>query len=226
MLIVGSPGHGSTEAGIFDPGAVGNGLRECDITLDLCKRIKNKLAPYDVDFIILPQVSLNERIMAANLLQADFYLSIHVNAGGGTGFESYIWTWAHLDETISDELQAVIHGAVVDYLNKFGIANRGQKAANFQELRETNMPALLLENLFIDNSADAAKLKDDAFKGGLSNEIAWGLVNAFNLKKRSVQDCNNCQKVNEQIIERGKLFAEVTRLRQIISQASGVLASV
>lgn len=226
MLIVGSPGHGSTEAGIFDPGAVGNGLRECDITLDLCKRIKNKLAPYDVDFIILPQLSLNERIMAANLLQADFYLSIHVNAGGGTGFESYIWTWAHLDETISDELQAVIHGAVVDYLNKYGVANRGQKAANFQELRETNMPAMLLENLFIDNLQDAARLKDDAFLDGLANEVAWGLVQAFSLRKRSGQDCNNCQRVNEQIIERGKLFAEVTRLRQIISQASGVLASV
>jgi len=226
MLIVGSPGHGSTEAGIFDPGAVGNGLNECDITLDLCRRIKHKLAPYDVDFIILPQVSLGERIFIANLLQADFYLSVHVNAGGGTGFESYIWSWAHLDETISDELQAVIHGAVVGYLNRFGVANRGQKAANFRELRETDMPALLLENLFIDNPADAAKLKDDAFKSGLANEIAWGLVSAFNLKKRAVQDCKNCQTVNELITDRGELFAEVTRLRQIISRASGILTSV
>lgn len=226
MLIIGSPGHGSTENGVFDPGAVGNGLRECDITLDLCKRIKDKLSAYDVDFLIGPQVSLGERVNVANLLQADFYLCIHINAGGGTGFESYIWTHDYLDGTISDELQAVIHNAVMGFLSRLGIKDRGMKAANFQELRETDMPALLLENLFIDNPQDAARLKDDAFRDGLANELAWGLVQAFSLKKRSLQDCNNCQRVDELIIERGELFAEVTKLRQIISQVQGVLSSL
>lgn len=226
MLIIGSPGHGSTENGVFDPGAVGNGLRECDITLDLCKRIKDKLSAYDVDFLIVPQVSLGERVNVANLLQADFYLCIHINAGGGTGFESYIWTFDYLDGTTSDEIQAVVQGAVMGYLGLHGVVDRGQKAANFQELRETDMPALYLECLFIDNPADAANLKDDAFRNGMANEIAWGLVRAFNLKKRAGQDCNNCQKVNDLIVERGVLFAENTQLRQTIKQAQGVLSSV
>jgi hypothetical protein len=36
--------------------------------------------------------------------------------------------------------------------------------------------------------------------------------------------CANCPKLAESVIERGKLFAEATQLRQIISQASGVLS--
>jgi N-acetylmuramoyl-L-alanine amidase len=224
MLIVGDPGHGSTENGVFDPGAVGNGLRECDLTLDIVRRAKDKLSAYEVDFRIAPQGSLAERVSFANDVCADFFLSVHVNAGGGTGFESYIWTFDYLDGTITDELQAIIHHAVMGYLGPQSLTDRGPKAANFEVLRETDMPALLLECLFIDNPWDSAKLKDNAFLNGLANEIAWGLVRAFNLQKKD--PCANCQKVNELIIESGKIFAENTRLRQIISQVQGVLSSV
>ena len=34
-----------------------------------------------------------------------------MQAGGGTGFESYIWSFDHLDSTMADEYQAIIHGA-------------------------------------------------------------------------------------------------------------------
>ncbi len=43
-------------------------------------------------------------------------------------------------------------------MRKFGtIADRGLKTANYAVLRETNMPAVLTENLFIDTTADAEK---------------------------------------------------------------------
>nr|WP_315990569.1 N-acetylmuramoyl-L-alanine amidase [Desulforamulus aquiferis] len=54
--------------------------------------------------------------------------------------------------------------------------NRGEKRANFLVLRDTSMPALLLENLFIDNPRDAALLKDSDFINGLALAIADGIV--------------------------------------------------
>lgn len=197
----------------------------CDLTLDIVKRIKEKLSSYDVDFQIGPQGSLSERVAFANNADADFFLSIHVNAGGGTGFESYIWTFDYLDGTTSDELQVIIHDAVMGYLEQQGVTDRGQKAANFKVLRETDMSALLLEYLFIDNPEDAAKLKSDTFLNGMANSTAWGLVRAFGLKKKA-DSCANCQKVNELIIELGEKDAEISKLRQTIKQAHGLLSSV
>lgn len=221
-----SNGHGGiNDAGIFDPGAIGAGLIEADLTDDIGGRVVQKLSAYDATILLVPRTdSLAERAAYANKMGADLYLSIHCNAGGGTGFESYIWSFDHLDSTLADEYQAIIHGAIMGYLAPLGIKDRGMKARNFDELRLTNMPAILLENLFIDNDWDAAKLRGAAFRAGLANEIAWGVVRALGLKLKAVDPCVNCARVNELIIERGTLFAENTKLRQVIAQASGVLA--
>lgn len=178
-IIVGDAGHGGK-----DPGACGNGLKEADITIDLIERIQTKLAPYDVDFLIGPRSdNLQERADFANQLNADYFLSIHVNAGGGTGFESYVYTDASEE---SRQLRDVVHDAITSgFLVDQGVVDRGRKQDNFAVLRETNMPAVLLENLFIDNEQDAAKLMDDAFLNGLANEIAWGLVKALGLKRKT-----------------------------------------
>jgi len=155
-------------------------MEEATLASIIANRVQTKLAPYDVDVQIAPRTdSLSERAKFANNLKADFFCSIHVNAGGGTGFESYVYNGA---SKATRQLQAIIHGAIVAYLAPLGIADRGQKPANFAVLRETNMPSILLENLFIDNTNDAARLKDDVFLDGLANEIAWGLVQALELQ--------------------------------------------
>ena len=210
-------GHGGKEKGVFDPGAVANDLRECDLTIDICRRIKDRLDAYAVDCRIGPQGSLFDRVKLANELQADFFLSVHVNAGGGTGFESYVHTNA---PGKTRELQIVIHSASMSFLRKHNIFDRGRKQADFYVLRETKMPAVLLECLFIDRKDDAAKLQDEAFRDGLSNEIAWGLVNAFGLgKKEPAQEaeqqyCPNC----------AKLYEENQRLRQVLKQLASIAA--
>lgn len=214
-----SAGHNET-----DPGACGHGLRESDLTGDIVSLIASKLAAYEATVLQAPRYdSLADRAAYANKMGADLYLSIHVNGGGGTGFESYIWSFDHLDSTLADEYQAIIHGAVMGYLAPLGVTDRGMKSANFDVLRLTDMPAVLLENLFVDNTWDAAKLRDPAFRAGLANEIAWGIVRALDLKLKD--PCRNCQRVNELIVERGNLFAEASRLRQIIRQAQGDLAA-
>src|SRR5690606_9045497 len=64
------------------------------------------------------------------------------------------------------------------------VRDRGKKRANFAVLRETKMPALLTENLFIDNASDAAKLKSEQFLLQIAHGHVIGLERAFGLKKK------------------------------------------
>lgn len=124
-------------------------------------------------------VSLSDRTNAANSWGADFFLSIHINAGGGTGFESYIYPGVGAPTTT---YQSAIHSNVIQAVD---FADRGRKTANFHVLRESAMPALLTENGFIDTVADANKLKTNSFIQSLARGYANGLEQAFNLKKTS-----------------------------------------
>src|SRR5699024_11258518 len=83
---------------------------------------------------------------------------LHINAGGGTGFESYIFNGAVSNKT--HNLQSDMHSNI---MKQIGVADRGKKRANFAVLRQTQMSAVLTENLFIERNEDAAKLKDSKF---------------------------------------------------------------
>ncbi|SHF07025.1 N-acetylmuramoyl-L-alanine amidase family protein [Desulforamulus putei] len=181
-LVVLDPGHGGR-----DPGAVGNGLLEKEITLMLARKVAKRLGFYDVAVKLTRDddtyLSLEARANFANNLGADYFLSIHVNAGGGTGFESFIYNGPVNASTSS--YRSIIHKNIVAFLKNYGVVDRGEKTANFVVLRETIMPAVLIENLFIDTAKDAALLKDDEFINGLCDGITRGIVNALKLSPAS-----------------------------------------
>jgi N-acetylmuramoyl-L-alanine amidase len=180
VRIVLDAGHGGT-----DSGAVGNGLREKDLTLNIVKKIGDMLKDYEGVEIIYTRtndrfIELSERAAIANRAKADFFLSVHINAGGGTGFESYIFNGNVSAKTIA--YQNVIHGEIVRAIGN--VTDRGKKRANYAVLRLTNMPAILTENLFIDNPNDAAKLKSEQFLLQIAHGHVQGIVKAFGLKKK------------------------------------------
>src|SRR5690625_962218 len=174
-------GHGGN-----DPGAVGNGLREKDLTLDIAKRIKKYLDDnYTGHRIKLSRttdktMSLKQRTDDANKWGADFLLSIHINAGGGTGYEDYIYNRLS-NSSKTAKIRDAIHGEIVKTLKEYGVTNRGKKKANFHVLRETKMPAMLSETLFIDTTKDAKLLKDNKFLKDIGQAHAKGIVKAFRL---------------------------------------------
>lgn len=175
------PGHGGS-----DPGAVANGLDEKNLTLDIAVRLRAiLLGKYRGVEVRLSRetdttVSLKQRVHMANSWRANCFLSIHINSGGGTGFESYVYTDA-LPASVT--YQNIIHPEIVAAT---GFSNRGKKRANFYVLRETAMPALLTENGFIDNADDAAMLKDPAFRLRIAQGHANGLAKAFGLQKKAL----------------------------------------
>ena len=180
------PGHGG-----HDPGAVGYGLREKDLTLAIAKKMRDMLSQYSNVVVKLSReddryLSLSQRAKMANDWGADIFISIHINAGGGVGFESFIFNGNVSEATRAN--QNVIHQEII---RATGWNDRGKKRANFAVLRQTKMPGLLTENGFISNASDAAKLKQDSFLNKIAQGHVDGLAKAFGLKpKKSAKVIN------------------------------------
>lgn len=177
------PGHGGT-----DPGTVGHGLQEKDLTLNITLKIRDILnAEYTGHTIHMSRttdqtITLRQRTDMANAWNADFFLSVHVNAGGGTGYEDYIYSRLS-DNSTTAKRRDIIHREIIASIPD--VRNRGKKKANFHVLRETTMSAMLTENLFIDRREDAERLKQDRFLNQIARGHAVGLAKALSLTKKN-----------------------------------------
>jgi N-acetylmuramoyl-L-alanine amidase len=175
------PGHGGS-----DPGATANGLQEKNVTLTIATHIHEMLlSEYENVSVQMSRtgdqtVSLNARTNAANNWGADYYLSIHINAGGGTGFESYVDPGVGRPTVTYQEM---IHQKVLEQVQ---LPNRGLKQGSFHVVRESNMPAILTENGFIDHAVDALKLKSSSFLESLARGHVNGIAAVFHLPRKAV----------------------------------------
>jgi N-acetylmuramoyl-L-alanine amidase len=174
------PGHGGT-----DGGASGNGLLEKNVNLDIALRIRNTLLnSFDNVEVRMSRTSditksLQARTDEANAWGADYYLSIHCNSFNGSvrGYEDYIHSNLS-DSSLTARYQDILHTEITK-LNQ--LTNRGQKKADFHVLRESNMPALLTENGFIDNVNDAYLMKQPSWLQAVAQGHVNGIAIAFNL---------------------------------------------
>lgn len=186
-------GHGG-----HDSGAAANGIKEKDVVLDICKRIEKGLQVYENVETLMTRstdefLSLQERTDKANNWGADVLLSVHVNSSTMTtarGFESYIYPKAGAG-TVA--FQNVMHQEIMKKLG--ATQDREKKQANFHMLRESNMKALLTENLFISNAADATLLKNDTFKQNVAEGHIVGLEKFLGLKKKETKPPSEPEKL-------------------------------
>ncbi|MED4978759.1 N-acetylmuramoyl-L-alanine amidase [Geobacillus stearothermophilus] len=194
-------GHGGS-----DPGAVANGLQE--------KVLTHKIVEYAMDYLQAnytgfamrtsrkgdETLTLSQRAKMANDWGADVFVSVHINAGKGTGFEIY----AHPNASQqSIALQNVLHGEILAAMRQFGnITDRGKKRANYAVLRETKMPAVLTENLFIDSN-DAKHLKNEAFLKAVGEAHARGIAKFLGLPQKAKPQP---QPKPQQKVSDGKLY--------------------
>ncbi|MDB2575768.1 N-acetylmuramoyl-L-alanine amidase [Planctomycetota bacterium] len=154
-------GHGG-----IDPGAVGNGVVEKELNLEVALRLRDLLEADTADTsgggeweVMMTRtddasVSLASRTNAANNWPADRFVSIHHNAftsSLASGTETFSFSNGTPGADLRDRLQE-------ELLNAMGFVDRGPKTANFYVLRETLMPAALTEAGFLSNPGDAAAL--------------------------------------------------------------------
>lgn len=176
-----------------DAGAEGFGLREQDINLDIAKRLETllKINDFEVEMTrsgaFVPGMinsendSLKIRCAIANEFKADIFISIHCNASGGTGAEIYIIDFGEQAELLAKKILPFLTSGL-------GFTNRGIKRKYLYVLKNTDMPAILTENGFIDNAIDAAKLKDPEFRQKIAEAHAIGICDFYNIKFKGGND--------------------------------------
>lgn len=145
-----SAGHGGA-----DPGAVGNGLKEKDINLQIALACRDELVRHGVQVVMSRTTDENDTVQQevaeANASGADIAVSFHTNAGGGDGSETYYYA--------GDERGRKLASLCEEETQKVGQNSRGVKTNNLMFTRDTYMLAVLCECAFIDNANDV-KLVD------------------------------------------------------------------
>jgi len=120
------------------------------------------------------------RVAFANQM-ADLYISVHVNAVNNrptvTGIETWYLPNARETEFTSNQLARLIQYRMI---MATGAVDRGVKNnRNFMVLRDTNMPAVLLEVGFMTNREEALRLATTQHQRLLARAIYEGIVEAF-----------------------------------------------
>lgn len=149
------PGHGGT-----DSGAVGvRNVLEKNIVLEVAKKVAYKLRNCSIEVKMSRTddtfKTLNYRSSDANNWGADCFVSIHCNSFNETakGIETYCYKFKYR------KLADCVHTEMVNA--KLYTLNRGVKEGNLHVVRETNMPACLVELGFIDNVEDIKLLENN-----------------------------------------------------------------
>ncbi|MFS0783068.1 N-acetylmuramoyl-L-alanine amidase [Bacillus sp. 1P06AnD] len=179
QTLVIDPGHGGT-----DPGGIGYGLKEKDIVLDTGIRLRNYLSKTPLNVKMTRDtdvfVTLQGRVTFAKNVKANTFVSIHTNAGGGTGSETYYYGKAsNPNVTDSKKLADCIQARLTAAL---GTKDRGEKHGDLHVLRENSMPAVLVELAFIDTKADNALLGSPTYRQKAAQGIYYGILDYYKSK--------------------------------------------
>jgi len=174
FLVVIDPGHGGP-----DPGAIGiGGIRETDVVLEVSKIVKDLLSEKGVKVLLTRKnevdLDLPPRVSFANNTDADIFVSIHANASRGkrrdiNGLETFYyrgWRGRLLAKRIQQQILRVSPGS----------PDRGVKQGRFYVIKNTKMPAVLVEVGFLTGRLDARRLEKTTHRKRLAYAIAKGIL--------------------------------------------------
>jgi N-acetylmuramoyl-L-alanine amidase len=156
-------GHGVNTPGKRSPvWQDGSQLFEWEFNRDIVRKICSVLTHYSIPFhVLVPEeidISIAERCRRANWVCATrdcLLVSVHANAGGGTGWECHICT----DMTRAKDLGIAFADAAKDTFGqewaiRQPLPDQPYWISNFGILRNTYCPAILSENFFMDTERD------------------------------------------------------------------------
>ena len=174
FYVVIDPGHGGP-----DPGAIGiGGLRETDVVLDVSKRVKKLLSEKGVMVKLTRNneidLDLPPRVSIANRTDADIFVSIHANASRGkrrdiNGLETFYYTgWRGrlLAKKIQKQILKVSPGS----------PDRGVRQGRYFVIKNTRMPAVLVEIGFLTGRLDARRLEKSIHRERIAYAITKGIL--------------------------------------------------
>jgi N-acetylmuramoyl-L-alanine amidase len=174
--IILDPGHGGHDIGtqsISKPR-----YQEKSLNLVTAKFVRDYLQQLGYQVIMTREtdkfISLDKRAKMANERQPTLFVSIHYNSApiaAAQGIEVFFYqSKEDKERTHKSKIlaQAVLKNVVAETQAK----SRGVKAGNFLVIRQTTMPAILVEGGFVTNENELQNLKDPVYL----KRLAWGIV--------------------------------------------------
>lgn len=181
-IVVIDPGHGGTY-----PGAVQNNVREADVNLAVSLKLRDKLIAAGIHVVttrnsdtnVAPKdVPLSEDLQArvdiATNHNADIFVSLHANSDPDNPTTSGIISF-HGAGRPSNLAAAIQHALVQEVKAKDG----GVRPANFYVLRNSLVPATLIEMGFLTNPSEASLLTDASYQDTIAEGIYKGIIQYF-----------------------------------------------
>ena len=201
-VIVVDPGHDYGKDYGAESNIDGVTYSETDLNMQAAEKLKTELEKRGYTVIMTRQngerpsygsltESLTHRVNAANNINADLFISIHHNSAtaSASGVETY-YTVTTQDDSFggkldqsrieeSKKLATAINNSISDKINA---KNRGAKSdagRSLFVLRNTNMPAVLIEVGFITNPDEAKRTADSNSQQEVAEAIASAVANNF-----------------------------------------------
>ncbi|WP_437791602.1 N-acetylmuramoyl-L-alanine amidase [Macrococcoides caseolyticum] len=160
-------GHGGRDQGSSSK----NGTKEKEITLKTSLMLRDKLQDEGANVIMTratdEYVKLNDRKG-----KADAFLSIHADALGSAPHGLTVYYYSDSQKMLADTLHMAIK-------KKALLSDRGVRQENFQVIRQTKQPAVLLELGYISNPTDEYMMNDKIYRQITTTSIVDGLRNYF-----------------------------------------------
>ncbi len=182
--IVLDPGHGGSDPGAVSP----KGTKEKDVNLKIGLKARDALESLKYDVIMTRSddtfVNLYERANIANRNDADIFLSIHHNSTLNNGVKGLeiLYCPRDLGTNKLDDQYPLAEAISKGILKTTNGSDRGIiQRPNLVVIRETNMPAVLVEVGYLSNESDEANIISDAYQNKVVEGMVLGILNYFEM---------------------------------------------
>ena len=180
MTIVIDPGHGVTEYGYDDPGAIGH-IEEAGANLAVAKLVESKLKALGVNVVRLKTESefydTKRRPYYARDYGCDLYIAIHSNKAGSEsprGTECYYYT--SYSQPLAESLTRHVSSYFSNNVYSDGAnCNRGAQYSYMWTTKQQDFPSVLIEMGFVSNYEDAMALANSTDQDGIAQAIVDGI---------------------------------------------------
>jgi N-acetylmuramoyl-L-alanine amidase len=172
-------GHGMYTAGKRSPDGIREAVQNYGVMYELSSILQS--CGFEVVYTNKDKytdMSLTSRVRIANISKANLFVSLHSNAIGNewqdkaSGIETFVYGFGGQAEVVARDVQAQL-------IKDTAMKDRGVKVGNFQVLRDTVMPAMLLELGFMDNKIESTHMKDPVWHKKYANAIAKGICSYY-----------------------------------------------
>jgi N-acetylmuramoyl-L-alanine amidase len=173
-LIILDPGHGGS-----DEGAKIHFFMEKSLTLMTTLLLRKHLNELGYRVIMTRSkdvfIPLYRRVTIANKTKAALFVSVHYNSAPSPdahGIEVFYYNGSHHRASQSRRLSHLILKELISHTHAL---SRGVKAGNFHVIRDTTMPAVLVEGGFMTNKEERSNLRDKEYIDKIAKGIAHGI---------------------------------------------------